>query len=211
MKLANFVTALSLLIFASLLQAQEVKPANLTIVAVPGYASSPQDVRFFNTGNNEIELTVGVSAPFALSGNRCGKGVRAHSHCDVWVIYIPQALGTDSGTLTFTFNGQNASVPITGNALSIIPTSMKARYSSKSGFLITLSAEGDVVPDGEQVFVDCIDYEGINEKGGSGPLKGNKATVSFRLPPDKWECNAWYNGDPEFASSSYSDFWIHTK
>lgn len=143
--------AASALLAATCLQAQQTKPATLTITAVPGYSSSPQDVRFFNTSNDELRLTVGTNAPFALSGNRCGNGVRAHSHCDVWVVYAPQALGTDTGALTFQFNGQIVSVPITGNAVSIIQTSIKARYAKKypTRVLVNMWAEGNIIPDGE--------------------------------------------------------------
>lgn len=199
-----------MLFAASLLQAQQVNPASLVITAVPGYSSSPQNVVFSNTGTERIDVEVSLSgSAFALSENRCGNGVKPGTHCNVYVVYVPQAIETDSGSLTFTFNEQTVTVPITGNAVSIIPTQF-ARFSHNGPTIhFTLSADGDIIPDGELIYVSCIDYEGVNQTGGSGPLKNNRAMVTIGGGIDDWECGAWYNGDPEFAYSGYGNFWIN--
>jgi hypothetical protein len=122
MKIARVVMVLSMLCLSSLLLAQKVEPPSVTIDAVPGYSSSPQDVVFSNTGDSEITLTISISGPFSIPTNKCGRGVKPGTHCNVYVVYTPEAIETDTGTLGFTFNGQTVSVPLTGNGVSTIPT-----------------------------------------------------------------------------------------
>jgi hypothetical protein len=199
-----------MLFAASLAQAQQVVPSSLVITAVPGYSSSPQNVVFSNTGTEKIEVEVSLSgSAFALSENRCGNGVKPGTHCNVYVVYVPQAIETDSGTLTFTFNEQTVTVPITGNAVSIIPTELWEVSHSGATIHFAMSADGNIIPDGELIYVSCIDYEGVNQATGNGPLKSNRATVTINAHNDDWECGAWYSGDPEFAYSYYDNFLIN--
>jgi hypothetical protein len=210
MKLARFVMVLSMLFLTSLLLAQKVDPTSLTLVAVPGYSSSPQGVAFTNTGDSEITLTISITGPFSIPTNKCGRGVKPGTHCNLDVVYTPQGIGTDTGTLGFTFNGQTVSVALTGNGVSIIPTSFSHVSHSSDSVKVTLYAEGDIIPDGEQVEVQCIDYIGVNEVTDFGTLKNNKATIGFTGDKgDDWECLAGYNGDPEFAESATGYFSIN--
>jgi len=180
------------------------------ITAVPDYSSSPQNVDFINTGHEAITVAVSISgSPFAIYENRCANGLKPGTHCNVYVIYTPQAIETDTGTLGFAFNGNTVTVPLTGNAVSIIPTQFVRFSHSGPTIHFTLFAGGDTIPNGEQIYVSCIDYEGVNQAWGSGPLKNNMAIVTIDGNTDDWECGASYNGDPEFADSGYGNFWIN--
>ncbi len=189
--------------------AQKVQPTSLTITAVPGYSSSPQDVRFFNTGTESLTLTIDTSGnPFALSANRCSKAVRPGSHCDVYVVYVPQGLGTDQGQLSFAFNGETVQVTLTGNAVSSIQTSTQHFDLSpkKSQAYWTLSAEGDVIPDGEEAVLQGIDYYGVNEEYVIGHFVNNRVTfdIDSWFWRDNWNnVNVYYNGDAEFEPTSW--------
>jgi hypothetical protein len=105
------------------LHGQVVKPSSVTVMAVPGYTSPYQDVRFFNTGSSELTLAISVSGSmFAIPENRCTNGVKPGSHCDVYVTYAPLGIETDNDTVTFAFNDQTVSVPLTGEGVQSIPT-----------------------------------------------------------------------------------------
>lgn len=209
MKLIHCVAAVIGMLFAALLlQAQEVGPTSLTLVAVPGYTSSPQSVFFKNTGDSQITLTVSITGPFAIPTNSCGRGVKPGTHCNVYVTYKPVAIETDTGTLTFSFNGQTVSVPLTGDGVSVVPTSTKGFSLSKKKQQAswTLFAEGDVIPNGELGFFHCIDFEGVNEQNAQGPFVNNKVIFSLDtfFDGDHWnDCMVYYNGDAEFAETSW--------
>lgn len=213
MKILLRAAVILMLFLVSFSAAQKVQPTSLTITAIPGYSSSPQDVRFFNTGTESLTLTVYTSGnPFALSANRCAQGVRPGTHCDVDVIYVPQELGTDQGQLSFAFNGETVQVPLTGNAVSSIPTSTRHFELSpkKSQAYWTLSAEGDVIPDGEQAVLEGIDFWGVNEEYKTGTFLNNKVTfdIDSWFWQDNWnEVTVFYNGDAEFEATSWQFHW----
>ena len=199
-----------LLLAASLLQAQEVKPASLTIQAIPGSTSPQQKVVFTNTGVGDLTLTISVSGPFSIPENRCGHPVKQNLHCDVWVTYSPQEIGTDTGTLTFSFNDQNVSVPLTGNGLNLLATSTRLQLTREAELKTTVSvANGYHVPDGEQVTVFCTSVSGP-DKGynvnGSATLTDGKADVPKSIVDVlgghyMWGCYSAYYGDNELAGS----------
>ncbi len=194
------------------LLAQKVNPTSLTFVAVPGYSSSPQMVAFTNTGDTQIPpLTISITGPFSIPQNTCGKGVKPSTHCNVYVVYNPTGIETDTGTLGITFNGQTIQIPLTGDGVSSIPTSFKhAAYDKKTGNInIQMYAAKNVIPDGELVYVTCIDYEGANFITDYAPLQDNRATVIFTGRDDDWQCGVIYYGDAEFMASGYGDFWIN--
>ena len=145
--------AVAILFAASFLLAQKVEPTNLTFVAVPGYSSSPQGLAFTNLGDSEIALTISITGPFSIPTNKCGGGVKPRVHCNIYVAYTPQGMETDTGNLSFIFNEQTVSVALTGNGVSIIPTSFTHySYSRRTDNVsVTLYAEGHMIPDGEQI------------------------------------------------------------
>jgi hypothetical protein len=157
-----------------------------------------------------ITLTISITGPFSIPTNKCGRGVRPGTHCNVYVVYTPEAVETAYGALAFTFDSQTVSVSLTGNGVSIIPTSFThVSHNGEGNVNVTLNAEGYVIPDGEQVWLNCIDYEGVKQYRNDGALKSNKATIVFTGPLEDWQCNVRYSGDSEFAGSGYGDFWIN--
>jgi hypothetical protein len=201
--------ALAMLLGASLLQAQSVKPTTLTMTTVPGDFSSSQDVAFINPGSVPITVTVSTTGPFILLKNQCDNGVRADSHCNVYVIYGATAVGEmDTGTLVFSFNQQTITVPLTGYTVSIIGTSMNAVWTpEKGGINVTMRAAGDLIPNGEDVDVNCQDEDGVEPYEVDIALKDNKVLVPGPRACSGQYCEwyaCWinYNGDAEFSPSS---------
>ncbi len=193
--------------------AQQVKPTSLTFEAIPGYTSSPQSITFKNTGDTQIPpLSITVTGPFAMPSNTCGKGVKPSTHCNIYVTYSPVAIETDTGSLTIDDgDGQPITITLTGTGVNSIPTSFKhVAYDTRTGNVnITMYAMGNVIPNGEPVYVTCIDYEGANQITDTGTLSDNRATVPFTGIDDDWECGAIYYGDKQFSSSGYGEFWIN--
>lgn len=197
------VIAIALL--AATLHAQQVKPQSTTITAVPGYSSSPQRLSLFNTGNEPMTVQVSITGPFSISDNRCQKGVKPATHCDVYVVYSPQQLGTDSGELDFIYDGQTNAIQLLGNSVSTIPTMTKAQYSTTTQQIhATLVAAGDFVPNGELMWASCMSSDGVNSFAAWEALTNNKATIDF---PDGnqgvWLCEVYYQGDAEFGPSTW--------
>jgi hypothetical protein len=195
--------AFAMLLAASLLQAQTVKPTSLTMTTVPGDFSSSQDLAFVNPGSLPIVVTVSIKGPFTLLKNECENGVRADSHCNVYVTYGATTVGEmDTGSLIFTFNQQSITVPLTGYTVSLIGTSMTAT-KGKEDILVTILAAGDIIPAGESVSWSCIDEEGANFMAGNDPLKNNKAILPLYIPTEQyqewWQCGVNYAGDAEFG------------
>jgi len=211
--------ALIMLIAIPFVFAQQVKPTSLITEAVPGYTSPPQDVRFYNSGSSALTVTITVTGPFAIPQNRCGRGVKPQSHCDVWVTYTAEGIGTDTGILTFTFDNQSVSVALTGNGVNSIPTSIKYNLVQQGAYfnvkvIAGAPGEGYVVPNGEVVSVGCFSSNGING-GTSGPLdKGGALLGTGRIwqygGTNPWSCEATYFGDAEFGRSDthQRNFWL---
>jgi hypothetical protein len=191
------------------LHGQVAKPSSVTVMAVPGYTSPYQDVRFINTGSSELTLAISVSGTmFAIPENRCTNGVKPASHCDVYVTYAPLGIETDNGTLTFAFNNQTVSVPLIGEGVQSIPTISKMRGSVKEGgsqAKVTVGApDGYKIPNGDLVDFECSIYWG--EDGQTGVLIDEKTTIDLPGCNTKgenysWACYGTYRGDPEFAAS----------
>lgn len=207
MKFTRSVVAMVILIsVACLLQAQTVKPTSLTIDAVPGYTSPPQDVKFYNTGSTELTLTVSITGPFAIPKNRCGRGVKPQTHCDVWVTYTPLALGTDTGALTFTFNDQTVSVPLMGFGVGSITTTTKFRGIKDGSIVLKVSAEEGYIPDGG-ASAGCISADDLSGSASTTLVNGqafiDTSTIRARAGGGEspWWCYLDYWGNAEFAAS----------
>ena len=210
MKLRYFVLSISVAFFmVSLLSAQAVQPASLTIEAIPGDTSPRQKVQFTNTGDVDLTLTISISGPFAIPKNECGHPVKQNLHCDVWVTYSPEVLGTDSGTLTFTFNDQSVSVPLTGDAMDLLPTRTQTELHGGNIKTIVSAADGYHVPSGDQVQISCTAVSGPYKGYGVGAtstLQDGVALTSRTIVDVlnghyMWRCSSSYNGDSEFGPS----------
>ena len=207
-----FVVALMLAVLLSAAgYSQEVQPTSLTIEAVPGYTSPEHDIVFTNTGASELALTITVSGPFSLPLNRCGRGVKPGTHCNVYVTYTPEAIETDTGALTFAFGNQNVSVALTGDGVSAIPTALTidAHHANVSA-KITAGAKGEgyKIPDHDWVYVVCEGSGDIQQA--SGYTQNGKAhfQIGFGTLDCGWfSCTGYYynNSIPqEFATSQYN-------
>jgi len=181
--------------------AQSTEPTTVSITGVPEYVSGPHNVTFINPSSSDLTVAVTVTGPFALSTNRCANGVRPGTHCNIDVVFVPQTLGEVTGDLIFTYNDGQIIVPLSGNALTIIPTTMNV---TNDAFDITMYADGEVIPNGELVYDSCFDWEGVNQFSAKEPLKNNRIND---MPPGRgyiynpWECGFNYEGDGQFAAS----------
>lgn len=220
MKLRYFVLSISVVFFvASLLPAQALKPASLAFNAIPGDTSPRQKVQFTNTGVGDLTLTISITGPFAIPKNECGHPVKQNLHCDLWITYSPQALESDSGTLTFTFNDQSVSVPLTGNGVNLLPTRTQTELHDGNIKTIVSSAGGYSIPSGDQVQVSCTavsgPYKGYSV-GAYATLENGVALTSQTIVDVlgghyMWRCGSTYLGDAEFASSESGEIlvWSH--
>ena len=196
---------IALALLAGSLYGQQVKPQSITITAVPGYPSSPQRLSMFNTGTETMTVQVGITGPFSISQNKCLKGLKPQTHCDVYVVYSPQQVGTDSGELDFTYEDQTQGIQLVGNAVSSIPTMTKAQYSTATREIhATLAAAGDIVPDGELMWANCMSSDGVNSFASWAELVNNKAMIPFQDGDQGvWYCEVYYQGDSEFGPSTW--------
>ncbi len=88
---------------------------------VVGQTSPPQRVSLTNIGDSELTVSdISISADFAITVNYCANGVKPETHCDVYVTFTPQAVETESGSLTFVDNASNSpqTVSLTGTGLN---------------------------------------------------------------------------------------------
>jgi hypothetical protein len=82
-----------------------------------GQTSAPQLVSLENTGESKLIISsISLSGDFALPTNHCAAGVKPLTHCNVYITFTPQALGTETGTLTFVDNASNSpqTISLTG-------------------------------------------------------------------------------------------------
>jgi len=95
-----------------------VSPTNANFgQEVVGQTSSPQSVSLKNTGEPELTFSdISITGDFSISANYCANGVKPQTHCNVYVTFTPQAIGTETGTLTFVDNASNSpqTVSLTG-------------------------------------------------------------------------------------------------
>src|SRR5713101_2840209 len=90
-----------------------------------GQTSPQKKVRVTNNGDADLTISsISISGPFALPLNHCGRGVKVGTHCDVYVTFTPEALETETGTLTFTDDAANSpqTVSLTGTGYNTAPT-----------------------------------------------------------------------------------------
>jgi hypothetical protein len=205
-------------------------PASINFGDVLVGQTSPQArVKLQNNGDEALTVTVSVTGPFAIPVNKCGNGVRPHTHCNVWVTYTPAALGSSTGTLAFSDNAPNSpqTVSLTGTGAATAPTKTTITGSAGSvlvGDPVTFTANvvslgGGTIPDG-----DTVDFYDKTSKYGSvgigGALTQNGMAVLQTTGPfwaggmerdgnGKGENNAifaTYAGDPQFSPSSSRDW-----
>ena len=84
-------------------------PAILNFRGAVAQTSPPQVVSLKNTGDSELTFSnISTSGDFAITTNYCENGVKAGTHCNVYVAFTPSGPGTETGTLTFLDNASNS-------------------------------------------------------------------------------------------------------
>jgi len=224
----NAISFLSLLLLLGVFgQAQQVSPDSVNFGDVLIGQTSPQvNVSFTNTGDAELDLTVSITGPFAIPINRCGRGVKVGTHCNVDITYTPEAAETDTGTLTFNYGGGSVSVSLTGTGVTTISYATKTKLKGPHGtfdigagldltFTATVTSKGGAIPDGGIVDFYCTG----SVAGTYGPLpgttKGGVATAYLEVDQiGSWQCWAIYTGgqqgDVQFESSTSNYDTFHT-
>ena len=114
-------------------------PSSLTFAAtMVGYGTGYQKVTFTNSSPAALAVTPTVSGPFLLRYNLCPAIVAPGASCNLMVLYLPQAGGPESGTLSVSYTG--GAVPVTAalngtgiakivvgsNALTFAPTDISS-------------------------------------------------------------------------------------
>lgn len=87
-----------------------VSPGSLSFGTVPyGTTSSAQTITLNNQQNVSVNFSgIAASANFNVAGNTCGTSVAAGARCTVSVTFSPNAVGTFTGTLSFTDTAPNS-------------------------------------------------------------------------------------------------------
>jgi hypothetical protein len=104
--------------------------AKLTFATrVLGTTSLAKVVKLTNTGSATLNISnIGISGDFAISAKTCGSTVAAGASCTVAVTFTPTAIGTRTGSLTFTDDASPATQTVAlsgiGTAISLSPTSL---------------------------------------------------------------------------------------
>jgi len=198
--------------------AQIADPTSINFGGVPvGFTSKALNVTFKNTGSTSLTVTESITGPFALPVNKCGRGVKPQTHCNVEVTYTPEALQVDTGTLTFNYSDGQAqgsvSVSLTGYGDSGYPTKSSLKIYPNSvctpaqiTFTMKVSSKDGKIPDGEQVFVSC-DSVGWRGQMPFTLTNGEAIWTSEWYGNTHGAAKCWinYDGDTEFAPSQSSE------
>ncbi len=116
---------------------------------VVGQTSPPQNVTLTNTGSANLSIqSVGITGDFAIASNSCGAILAPKATCTVAITFSPTAVGTRTGTLTFTDDGSGnpQSYNLTGQgqdfSLTARTTSQTVSPGVTANFDLLLSPEG---------------------------------------------------------------------
>ena len=169
-------------------------------------------VELANTGDSELTVSsISISGNFAIPLNRCVHGIKPGRHCFVYVRFTPDALGHQTGTLTFTdsasnspqtvaLSGEGSNTASTSTKVSAIPTAILAGQPVTFTAMVA-SLGGGVIPDGDQVR-----FLWRGSIVGSAPLHAGiaSATISgiYRSGQDSQRIVAQFVGDGSFETSS---------
>ena len=180
-----------------------------------GWTTAQYFLGLKNVGSSQVTVSsISISGDFAITQNSCNNGVKPATHCDVYVTFTPQALGTRTGTLTFVDNATNSpqTVLLTGVGATTVSTATKITASAKqvlAGQPITFTATvtslgGGVIPDGEQVLFQSV-QQGVLGYGTLAKGVASLTTSSLfdtNLPASsRQDILAQYAGDSSFLGS----------
>jgi hypothetical protein len=153
-----------------------------------GQTSPTKLAALSNTGLTQLTVSnISISGAFSLSNNSCNNGVKPQTHCNVSVAFTPTALGTQTGTLTFTDNAPDSpqTVSLTGTGSNMATTTTTLASSprpSSYGQAVTFTAK-------------------VTSIVGAPP---NGETVSFMEGPAVLGTGSLTDGSASFTSSALS-------
>jgi uncharacterized repeat protein (TIGR03803 family) len=187
------------------------KPTSLTFGPQPiGMPSAPQRIALLNPSIIPITVTnIAVQGDFAISENQCQNGVRAKTHCDVYITFTPTGTSHKPRTGSVTFSDTTFNTPQTVTLSGTVPAATKTTLVSSPSpssegqdvvFTATITSTQGPVPDGDPVtfFVDGELFTIASVSGGIAQFD-----TPF-LEPGSHRIIAQYVGDPAFEYSSAS-------
>ena len=111
-------------------------PTSLSFGNVVEATNSTRMITLTNRLNTTLTVSSvgvsGVSGPFAVASNTCGAGVAAGASCTVGVTFSPTAVGSASGTLTFTDSANTSPQTVSLSGTGIAPATLSASSLSFS-------------------------------------------------------------------------------
>lgn len=232
MRLTRFITLTLVLFIASLVSAQRVNPSSFSFESVPPNTTPEQNLTFFNTGTTQLTLSFTIPTPFTIADNRCAKGVKPGTHCNLYLTYTAQTVGEqDNGNLVIDYGDGSVSVPLSGAGVQWIATSFWRTWNNHPN--IRLGDPVDVYATltladpsyysrgcGGQVVWSCSNGQGgsgstsagLSEVGGGlchgRGFKGHCLKAGGQFVPNQkgqWSCSVTYPGDGVCGPSSSGD------
>jgi hypothetical protein len=169
--------------------------------------SASQTVTVTNTGNAPLSISsVAVSAPFTSTQNCVtASPIAAATSCSESVAFAPSALGSASGTLTFTDNSGNAAtqqVQLSGTGITAVTSTVisSSLNASTYGQPVTFTAvvtNASGTPTGSVTFTD-----GANLLGASALVGGAASITVSNLVAGSHSIVASYSGGTNFNPST---------
>jgi streptogramin lyase len=194
-------------------------------------SDSPKTVTLANNGNASLILPIpssesnpshpssftisasGASAcPSTTSNSSAPATLAANTSCDLVISFVPQAVGSVTGSLVFTDDALNASTPtyatqaiaLSGTATQAKPTvtvflpSTLSFLSDPSTLTATVSAANGS-PTGSVTF-----YDGVTQLGTSPVNAGSASYTTSSLTVGQHPITAAYSGDSNFTTATSS-------
>jgi P pilus assembly chaperone PapD len=174
--------------------AVSVTPASLTFGSQIVNSASPADtVTLTNTGNTTLSLaSVRVTGNFAQT-NKCGTSLTAGASCTVNVTFTPTAVGSPTGTLSFTDNAPASPQAVHLYGTGVAAGTLAASPTSVSFGTVTVGETGSQTltltnSGGESVTVSSVSTSGagLGVSGISTPLTlapGQSSSFSATVTP----------------------------
>ncbi len=171
-----------------------VTPASLTFGSQVVNSTSPADtVTLTNTGNTSLSLaSVSVTGNFAQT-NKCGKSLAAGASCTVNVTFTPTAVGSPTGTLSFSDNAPASPQVVHLYGTGVAAGTLAANPTSVSFGTVTVGQTGSATltltnSSGESVTVSSVSTSGagLGLSGISTPLTlapGQSSSFSATVTP----------------------------
>lgn len=171
-----------------------VTPASLTFGSQVVNSTSPADtVTLTNTGNTSLSLaSVSVTGNFAQT-NQCGTSLAAGASCTVNVTFTPTAVGSPTGTLSFSDNAPANPQVVHLYGTGVAAGTLAANPTSVSFGTVTVGQTGSATltltnSSGESVTVSSVSTSGagLGLSGISTPLTlapGQSCSFSATVTP----------------------------